>query len=117
MSQAFAHLLGQKYIDLITFRKTGVPVHTPVWFAEADGGLYIFSNPNAGKMKRIRNNPRVEIAPSSMRGRALGPYVPAMARIAADQNAGRQAIRRKYWLARIPWVWSKDSVYVELSPA
>ena len=67
-------------------------------------------------MKRIRNNPRVEIAPSTMRGRALGAYVPSTARVAADQDAAREAIRRKYWLARIPWVWSKDSVYLELLP-
>jgi uncharacterized protein len=117
MSEAFSQLRGHKYIDLVTFRKTGVPVHTPVWFADDGGRLYIFSRPDAGKMKRIRNNTRVEIAPSTIRGRALGPYVPAMARIAADQKAARQAIRRKYWLSRIPFLWSKDNVYVELSPA
>jgi uncharacterized protein len=113
----FTHLRGRRYIDLVTFRKTGVGVHTPVWFAEAEGYLYIFTNPNAGKMKRIRNNPRVEVAPSTIRGRPLGPHVPATARIASDQAAGRQAIRRKYWLARIPWLWSKDSIYLELLPA
>ncbi|MBZ5627450.1 MAG: PPOX class F420-dependent oxidoreductase [Acidobacteriia bacterium] len=117
MPDAFSHLRGRKYIDLVTFRKSGVPVHTPVWFADENGKLYIFSRAHAGKMKRIRNNPRVEIAPSTIRGRALGPYVAATARVAADQNAARQAIRGKYWLARIPWLWSKDNVYVELSPA
>ncbi len=113
----FAHLRGRKYIDLVTYRKSGVGVHTPVWFAGGDGRLYIFSNPNAGKMKRIRNNPRVELAPSTLRGRALGAYVPATARLAQDRTAARQAIRNKYWLARIPWVWSKDSAYIELLPA
>ena len=113
----FSHLRGRHYIDLVTFRKTGVGVHTPVWFAEAGGRLYIFTRPGAGKMKRIRNNPRVEVAPSTIRGRARGPYVSATARIASDQAAGRQAIRSKYWLARIPWLWSKDNVYVELLPA
>ena len=117
MAEAFAHLCGHKYIDLVTFRKTGVGVHTPVWFAEGDGRLYIFTNPKAGKIKRIRNNPRVEIAPSTMRGKPRGAYVAAMARMAADQQAGREAIRRKYWLARIPWLWSKDSLYLELLPA
>lgn len=117
MAGEFAHLRGHKYIDLVTFRKTGVGVHTPVWFAEEDGRLYIFTNPRAGKVKRIRNNPRVELAPSTMRGKARGPYVAARAHIAPDQNAGREAIRRKYWLARLPWLWSKDSVYLELLPA
>jgi PPOX class probable F420-dependent enzyme len=117
MPDAFSYLRGRKYIDLVTFRKSGVPVHTPVWFADEGSKLYIFSRRDAGKMKRIRNNARVELAPSSIRGRALGPYVPATARVAADQNAARQAIRRKYWLARIPWLWSKENVYVELSAA
>jgi hypothetical protein len=117
MSDGFAHLRGQKYIDLVTFRKSGVGVHTPVWFAEVDGRLYMFTNPKAGKMKRIRNNPRVEIAPSTIRGKPRGPYVPAVARIAADGNAAWQAIRDKYWLARVPWLWSKDSVYLEILPA
>ncbi|HEX9121163.1 MAG TPA: PPOX class F420-dependent oxidoreductase [Terriglobales bacterium] len=113
----FTHLRGCHYIDLVTFRKSGAGVHTPVWFAEADGRLYIFTRPDAGKMKRIRNNPRVEVAPSTLRGRPLGPHVPATARIASDQAAARQAIRRKYWLARVPWLWSKDSIYLELLPA
>ena len=113
----FTHLRGRHYIDLVTFRKTGAGVHTPVWFAEADGRLYIFTRPDAGKMKRIRNNPRVEVAPSTIRGRPIGPYVPAMAHVAADQNTAHEAIRRKYWLARIPWLWSKDNVYLELLPA
>jgi PPOX class probable F420-dependent enzyme len=117
MSDAFAQLRGHKYIDLVTFRKTGALVHTPVWFAHGDGRLYMFTNPNAGKLKRIRNNQHVEIAPSTIRGKPRGRYVPALARVAPDQQTARQAIRRKYWLARIPWLWSKDSVYLELLPA
>ncbi len=113
----FVSLRGHKYIDLVTFRRSGVGVHTPVWFAEDSGKLYIFSRPDAGKVKRIRNNPRVDLAPCTMRGRAVGPYLRATARVAADQDAGRQAIRRKYWMARIPWLWSKDNLYLELLPA
>ncbi len=113
----FSALRGHKYIDVVTFRKNGVAVHTPVWFAEDSGKLIIFSRRDAGKVKRIRNNSRVELAPCTMRGRALGAYMPATARIAADQDAGRQVIRRKYWLARVPWLWSKDNLYLELSPA
>jgi hypothetical protein len=116
MASDFAHLQGRNYIDLVTFRKTGAGVHTPVWFAGIDGRLCIFSNAKAGKLKRIRNNPKVELAPCTMRGLPTGPYVQATARIASDPRAAREAIRRKYWLARIPWIWSKDSVYVELLP-
>ena len=64
---------GQKYLSLTSFRKSGVPVRTPVWFAEAEGKLYLFTNPKSGKAKRIRNNPRVLIAPCTMRGKVTGP--------------------------------------------
>ena len=114
---SFSHLRSHKYIDLVTFRKNGIGVHTPVWFAGDDDRLYVFSNPKSGKLKRIRNNPRVEIAPCTMRGKALGAYVPATGRVAGDRNAARAAIRGKYWMARIPFIWSKDSTYLELLPA
>src|SRR5512146_615348 len=91
----FPHLRGQDYIDLVTFRKSGAAVHTPVWFAEQDGRLYVMTRSDSGKMKRIRNNPRVEVAPCTMRGRPLASPAPALARLAADQQAGRGAIRRK----------------------
>jgi|ERR1041384_1096453 PPOX class probable F420-dependent enzyme len=113
----FAHLRTHKYIDLVTFRKNGAGVHTPVWFAGTDDCLYVFSNPKSGKVKRIRNNPGVQIAPCTMRGKVLGPHVRATARLAGDRNAAREAIRRKYWMARIPFIWSKDSIYLELLPA
>jgi PPOX class probable F420-dependent enzyme len=72
---------GQKYLSLTTFRKTGVAVPTPVWFVENNDKLYLFTNPKSGKVKRIRNNPRVRIAPCSMRGRVTGPEFGAQARI------------------------------------
>jgi PPOX class probable F420-dependent enzyme len=111
----FSHLRGRDYIDLVTFRKSGVGVHTPVWFAEKGGRLYVMTRSDSGKIKRIRNNPRVEVAPCTMRGRPLGPAVPALARLADDQQAARAAVRRKYWMARIPWIWSSKNIYLEIT--
>ena len=54
---------GQKYICLKTFRKSGVAVNTPVWFAEHDSKLYAKTRIGSGKSKRIRNNPNVLVAP------------------------------------------------------
>lgn len=106
-----------RYIDLVTFRRSGVGVHTPVWFADAGGKFYVMTRSDSGKMKRIRNNPRVEVAPCTVRGRPLGPAISGMARLADDQQAGRDAMRRKYWLARIPWLWSKKNIYLEIVAA
>ena len=72
----FAAFEGQKYLSLETFRKNGEGVRTPIWFAaEKDGGaavLYIYTIADTGKVKRIRNNPRVRIAPCDMRGNVTG---------------------------------------------
>lgn len=69
MSEAFpAALRGQKYISLTTFRKNGVRIATPVWFGEDGDKLYVMTRSDMGKTKRIRNNPRVTVAPCSIRG-------------------------------------------------
>jgi PPOX class probable F420-dependent enzyme len=71
----FESLRGHKYCLLTTFRKSGEPIPTPVWFGLADGKAYIGSDAAAGKVKRIRGNPRVRIAPCTPRGKPLGPAV------------------------------------------
>jgi len=112
-----AELSGQSYLSLATFRKNGVAVLTPVWFVEQDGKLYVMTRSDSGKFKRIRNNPQVRIAPSTIRGKITGPEFPAHARILppADWERPRAAIRAKYWLARLPFVWSDKNVYVEIT--
>lgn len=116
MANPFETLRREKYIDLVTYRKSGVPVHTPVWFAEQDGRLYVMTRGDSGKLKRIRNNSRVEVAPCTARGRRTGPPLVAIARVGDDQPLGRKLIRAKYWLARLP-IWSKQNVYLELTAA
>jgi uncharacterized protein len=107
---------GQKYISLITFRKRGAAVATPVWFGEQDGKLCVMTRSDSGKYKRIQNNPRVLIAPCTVRGKVTGPEFASTARIlpAEDWPRARKTIKRKYWLARIPFFWSKKNVYVEI---
>ena len=112
-----AEIHGQHYISLATFRKNGLAVPTPVWFGEEKGKLYVMTSDSTGKYKRIRNNPQVKIAPCSMRGKITGPEFPATARIlpATDAAQVRGLIRAKYWLARVPFIWSKTNAYLEIS--
>src|SRR5690348_1531705 len=114
-----AELRGQKYISLATFRKSGVPVNTPVWFADEHGKLYVFTNPKSGKVKRIRNNPEVRVAPSTIRGRITGPEFAGRARLLSGEESAhaRKLLERKYWLMRVPLLWSKDSVLIEVALA
>jgi len=105
----------QKYISLATFRKNGTAVYTPVWFAELSGKLYVKTRNDSGKYKRIRNNPRVQIAPSDMRGKITGPEFEATAHILPrDQSKqANDAIKRKYLLARLPF-WSSKNEFLEI---
>jgi len=70
--QTIDALQGQRYISLETYRQSGQGVRTPVWFAEENGHLYFYSTADAGKIKRLRNNSRVALAPSDVRGRVRG---------------------------------------------
>jgi PPOX class probable F420-dependent enzyme len=110
---------GQKYISLTTFRMNGVAVQTPVWFGEESGKLYVVSEADSGKCKRIRNNSSVRIAPCTVRGKITGPEFEARARILPPEQSprARVSVRRKYWLARIPSPWRKNNVYLEIDVA
>jgi uncharacterized protein len=110
------NIQGQKYVSLTTFRKNGDPVRTPVWFGEQNGKLYIMTRPDSGKCKRIRNNPAVQVAPCTLRGKITGPEFAGTARVLPEQDwtSARESVRRKYWLARISLLWSKQNVYLEI---
>jgi len=110
---------GQRYISLATFRKNGVAVYTPIWFAEDNGRLYFMTSSKSGKFKRIRNNPKVKIAPCTMRGKITGPEFAATVRILKPEEFQRvrQGINAKYWLARVPFLWRNTDTYLEITPA
>ena len=110
-----AEISGQKYVSLTTFRKSGVAVRTPVWFAEGGGKLYVKTRSDSGKYKRVRNNSSVLVAPCTMRGKVTGPDIPAKARIVPRERwpAADKLIRKKYWMARLPF-WSSKNEYLEI---
>lgn len=94
---------GQKYLNLESYRKNGSPMLTPMWFAEQDGVLYVYSLADAGKVKRIRRNPRVRVVPSTATGGPKGNWVEASARIVGPAEAERahRLLNEKYPLKRI----------------
>jgi PPOX class probable F420-dependent enzyme len=108
---------GAKYISLVTFRKNGEKVATPVWFGEEGDKLYVMTLSKSGKTKRIRNNPQVTVAPCTMRGKVTGPEVAASASILPPEAHGyaHQTINRKYLMARLTSPWSKSDVFIEIS--
>ena len=94
-------LQNHQYANLFTFRKNGVAVKTPIWFAEHAGRLYVMTNMSAGKVKRIRNSGRVEIGPSDQAGKPLGPTVEAQARLLSSPEEiqlAKRSLDAKYGL-------------------
>jgi len=108
-AMGFAAFAGHKYLNLETFKKDGTGVKTPVWFAadpsasldSNDAKLFVYTIGVSGKVKRIRNNPRVKVAPCDMRGKVLGEWVEARPEIVTGQAAARgmQLLNKKYF----PW--------------
>jgi uncharacterized protein len=87
------------YVSLSTFRKSGVEVKTPVWFAAMGEKLYVLTAPDSGKVKRLRNSSRARIAPCDARGKVKGEWRDATARIVDDKalvERAHLALRAKY---------------------
>jgi PPOX class probable F420-dependent enzyme len=94
-----------RYINLESFKKNGDGVKTPVWCATlADDKVVVFSEGEAYKVKRVRNNPRVRVAQCDVRGKVLGPWFEGTASIVTDkarEQAAYAALRQKYgWQMR-----------------
>ena len=98
----FAALAEQQFILLTTYRHSGVVVPTTVWFANDGDRLCFQTRPEAGKVKRIRANGRVTVAPSTRTGEPLGPAMRAQARIlsGAEAEMAETALQAKYGEAR-----------------
>lgn len=116
----------EQFIALTTFRKTGVAVTTPVWFARDGERLVVFTGKSSGKVKRLGNNPRVELAPSDAQGKPRGATVPAQARL-IEGDAAQHALallKRKYgfqftliaWLNKLRGGSEQTRAFIEIVP-
>jgi PPOX class probable F420-dependent enzyme len=122
---AFDHLQGHKYCLLVTYKRSGEPVATPVWFGLADGKLYVRSDAGAAKIRRVRNDPRSRLAPCTSRGKPLGPPAEGRARVLDQHGETRlaeAALRANYGLGRRIYegageVLGTETVYLEVTPA
>ncbi len=109
---------------VVTFKKSGEPVPTPVNCGLAkDGKLYFRSEPHVAKIKRINNNPCVLVGPCNICGKPRGPLAQGTARILSTEES-RQAYKvlRAKWS---PWMWPSEMamdrlgvevIYIEVIP-
>jgi uncharacterized protein len=87
-----------KYISMTTYRRDGTVVATPVWFVQEGDRLLVQTGTASGKVKRIRRNPSVQVAPCTARGRLRGQQVSGVARVlpGPEADAAKGLITRKY---------------------
>jgi PPOX class probable F420-dependent enzyme len=92
-------LTSARYVSFSTFRKSGEVVATPVWAADDGQYFYIFSEGEAGKVKRLRNSGRSQLAPCTVTGKLTGTQFETTAALIDDSASVEQAyaaLRKKY---------------------
>ena len=116
-----AALEGRRYCTVVSFKRDGTPVATPVWFTLRDGAVLFRSLAESYKVKRIRANPEVLVAPCSRRGRPTGPPLAGRARILepAEEPAAERAIQANFGMIRAGYevaIRDAEASYVEVRP-
>ncbi|MGA5566751.1 PPOX class F420-dependent oxidoreductase [Streptomyces platensis] len=91
------------YVSLVTFRRNGTPVATPVWAVAEGAELLVWTRDDSWKVKRLRHDPRVTVTPCDVRGRiAEGARTVEGTGLLLEGAAGlgrvRKAMARKYGL-------------------
>jgi PPOX class probable F420-dependent enzyme len=101
---------------LVSFRRDGTPVPTPVWAALAGEVLYVRSERSSGKVKRLRRDPRMLLAPCTVRGRPLGAPLEASARVLSGEEelAAERALAERYGLGRELFERAMDLMRVDM---
>jgi uncharacterized protein len=125
MDTSLDAITGVKTILLTTYKRDGTPVPTPVSVAFDGGHAYFRTYDQAGKAKRLRRDPHVEIAPGTLRGRATGPGAPARAVLleggpaaaAARALARRHRVLQGLVVPRFHQLKGYRTLHYELLPA
>jgi PPOX class probable F420-dependent enzyme len=86
---------------LETRRRDGTWVATPVSLVVDDGRAFFRSYDASGKAKRLRADPDVRFAPSTLRGKPTGPARAGRARLLTGDEAEHA---RRLLAAKYPWL-------------
>lgn len=81
-----------KYILLETYRKNGNPVRTTVWFVQSGEKIYVVTRDKTGKIKRLRNNPKLRYSVCTFNGKPDNEWVLGYAQFADGQKT-REILR------------------------
>lgn len=106
-------IADEKYVSFTTFKRDGTAVSTPVWIAAiADGRVGFTTDPDVGKVKRVRNNSSVTLRACDMRGKVAPDAAVVTGHGAVVTGTQHdevwRAVRRKYWvIASAMHVWGR----------
>jgi PPOX class probable F420-dependent enzyme len=95
-----ATLAAAQYVALVSYRRDGTPVPTPIWVCKWGSGLAVWTVRTSFKVKRIGRNPAVTLAPCKLRGEVTGPATSGRATMMSDDDTAklRRVMARKYGL-------------------
>jgi len=102
-ANSLAQFQKKNYLSIESYRKSGEPVRTPVWFVEDGGSLYVRTGPDSGKVKRLKRNPNLKVAPCSMSGDPQGTWLAATCEIVNDEQLAKKVndlFNKKYGLQK-----------------
>ncbi len=118
LPRSWEPVVRSRCVALTTFKKDGTPVTTPMWTVAAGGRILTTSDFDSWKLKRIARDPRVRLAPCTIRGRVTGEFVDGYARVLSDVEthdaiAGK---KRRYAIFRLMVRIRKPQVGIEITP-
>ena len=89
-----------KYLSLVTYKRDGTAVATPMWFVLDGDRLLVSTDARSAKVRRLRHNPQVTVAACRANGRVTGEAIAAEARILppGDHARAKELMQRKYRL-------------------
>ena len=95
-----ASRLPGKYVSLVSFKRDGTPVATPMWFVADGARLLVITDAHSAKVRRIRRTPEVTVATCRPNGRVTGEPLAAEAEIlpVSEHERAQGLLKRKYRL-------------------
>ena len=96
---SFSQLAEERYVSLMTFRRDGNGVSTPMWVAPLDGKLYAVTDGRSVKMKRLKRSDRIRLAVCDSSGRVRGQWIEGRGAKVQDpalEERARLALAQKY---------------------
>lgn len=126
MAQHFELLEKHQYMSLTTYRKDGSPKATPVWFYDENDKLFVLTQATSYKVKRIRNNTDVVVAPCDARGKILSDEIATGYATLIEAGTERADYMNKmlakkygffYWIFNLFYKFRKNQIiFIEITP-